>query len=358
MNYFSSKKPYFIAGPCGAEDELQLQNIANSFKHIAIDMIRAGVWKPRSKPGHFEGRGEEALKWLSQLKNISSLPICIEVANKEQVELALKYGIDAIWIGARTTVNPFIVQEIADAVKGNQVGVLVKNPINPDIELWSGALERFSNAGIDNLAAIHRGFSSYDTMSIYRNKPNWAIPIELKRRYKDIPIFCDASHICGNRELIPMVSQRALDLDFDGLMIETHPNPDQALSDAKQQLTPDQLSQLLSHLIIRKPLSNSSADEIEQIRQILDSMDAEVVDLIGKRMELVAKLGKIKGDNNMPIYQADRWREIVKSRTNWGEKNGLDAEFMLNLFELIHDKSIKTQIHILNELAQDRPAEK
>ena len=344
MNIFLSKKPYIIAGPCGAEDEEQLQTIALAFKEIPVDMIRAGVWKPRSKPGHFEGRGEEALKWLRDLKKITSLPICIEVANKEQVELGLKYEIDAFWIGARTTVNPFIVQEIADAVKGNKVAMLVKNPINPDIELWSGALERIGNTGIENLAAIHRGFSSYDSGSKYRNKPNWAIPIELKRRYKNIPIFCDASHICGNRELIPMISQRALDLDFDGLMIETHPTPDLALSDAQQQITPTQLAELLSRLIVRTPIDHSSQEEIEQIRQILDSMDAEVVDLLGKRMQLVEKLGKIKGENNMPIYQSERWREIVESRTLWGVNNGLDTEFILKLFELIHDKSIKTQI--------------
>ncbi len=245
------------------------------------------------------------------------------------------------------------MQEIADALKGTDTAVLIKNPINPDIELWSGAVERIRNSGIQNIAAVHRGFSSYDSLSKYRNKPNWAIPIELKRRYKDLPIFCDASHICGNRELIPMVSQRALDLDFDGLMIETHPNPDMALSDARQQLTPVQLAELLAQLIIRKPIDNSLVQEIEQIRQILDSMDAEVVDLLGKRMELVEKLGKIKGENNMPVYQADRWREIIDSRTAWGTKNGLDAEFILQLFQLIHDKSIQTQIDLL-KLLQSR----
>jgi len=356
MNYFSSKKPYIIAGPCSAEDALQLATVSEAFTQLPIDMLRAGVWKPRSKPGHFEGRGEDALKWLNDIQTAYALPICIEVANKEQVELALQYNIDAVWIGARSTVNPFIVQEIADALKGTKLGVLIKNPINPDIELWSGALERILHAGIENIAAIHRGFSSYDSLSKYRNKPNWAIPIELKRRYKEVPIFCDASHICGNRTLIPFVAQRALDLDFDGLMIETHPNPDNALSDAQQQLTPDQLGQLLSSLIIRTPIDDCSQEEIEQIRQILDSMDAEVVDLLGKRMELVEKLGRIKGDNNMPIYQADRWREIIDTRSQWGLKNGLDAEFISKLFELIHDKSIKTQIDLLNTIAVNKQA--
>jgi chorismate mutase len=254
---------------------------------------------------------------------------------------------DAVWIGARSTVNPFIVQEIADALNGHEVGVLIKNPINPDIELWAGAVERITNAGIKNIAAIHRGFSSYDTSSKYRNKPNWAIPIELKRRYKNLPIICDVSHICGNRSLIPKVAQRALDLDFDGLMIETHPNPDGALSDAQQQLTPIQLQELIDGLIVRNSGGESVTVEIEQIRQILDSMDAEVVDILGKRMELAQKLGQLKGNNNMPIYQVDRWREIIESRTQWGNNNQLTAEFILKLFELIHDQSIKTQIAIL-----------
>jgi chorismate mutase len=227
--------------------------------------------------------------------------------------------------------------------------VMIKNPVNPDIELWSGAIERLQQAGIESIAAIHRGFSSYDTSSKYRNKPNWAIPIELKRRFKDIPIFCDPSHICGNRELIAAISQRALDLDFDGLMIETHPNPDQALSDAKQQITPAQLFDLLDHLIIRQPVDDCSLEELEHFRQVIDSMDAEVVDLIGKRMELVLELGRIKGDHNMPVYQADRWRDIVESRTAWGAKNGLDATFILKLFELVHDKSIQTQIELLGQ---------
>ncbi len=347
MNIFSAHKPFIIAGPCGAEDEAQLQTLSDAFSQLPVHMMRAGVWKPRSKPGFFEGRGEIALQWLQQIKKRNPLPVCIEVANKEQVELALKYEMDAIWIGARSTVNPFLVQEIADAVKGSGLAVLIKNPINPDIELWSGAIERMSQAGITNLAAIHRGFSSYDPDSVYRNKPNWAIPIELKRRYKDLPILCDASHICGNRTLISKVSQRALDLDFDGLMIETHPNPDLALSDAKQQLNVDDFKQLLAGLKLRTPHSTSSQEEIEQIRQILDSMDAEVVDILGKRMELVEKLGLIKGANNMPIYQAERWREIIESRTQWGSNNQLPADFILKLYELIHDQSIHRQIKIL-----------
>lgn len=351
MNVFASAKPFLIAGPCGAEDEQQLHTLASAFKNMPVNMMRAGVWKPRSKPGQFEGRGEVALTWLKDIRTSFGIPICTEVANREQVELALKYGIDALWIGARSTVNPFVVQEIADALRGVQVAVMIKNPVNPDVELWAGAIERIGNAGISSMAAIHRGFSSYDASSKYRNKPNWAIPIEIKRRYKDVPVFCDPSHICGNRTLIQQVSQRALDLDFDGLMIECHPDPDQALSDAAQQITPEQLQALLNQLIIRNPISHSSQEEIDQIRQILDSMDAEVVDLIGKRMELARQLGKIKGELNMPVYQADRWREIVESRTRWGLANGLDNDFIMRLFTLIHDKSIKTQIDVLQELA-------
>ncbi len=309
MNIFSKATPYIIAGPCGVEDEGQIVSIATQLKEMPVDMIRGGVWKPRSKPGNFEGRGEVALAWMRKAQAIINKPFCTEVASSGQVELALKYEMEAVWIGARTTVNPFLVQEIADAVKGTGVAVLIKNPINPDIDLWSGAVERIQQAGIENIAAIHRGFSSYDTNSIYRNKPNWAIPIELKRRYKELPVLCDVSHICGNRTLLGSIAQRALDLDFDGLMIETHPHPDEALSDAKQQITPAQLGELLNSLVLRQASCDTLQDEIEQIRQILDTMDAEVVDLLGKRMELVKQLGAIKiaqrGGQNYQLHLSD-----------------------------------------------------
>lgn len=354
MSIFSSKKPYFIAGPCGVEDEKQMETLATAFKNSPVDMIRGGIWKPRSKPGHFEGRGEPALTWMQEARRISGLPVCVEVAGKEQLEIALKYEVDAVWLGARTTVNPFLVQDIADALKGNKVAVLIKNPINPDIELWSGAVERIQQAGITEMAAVHRGFSSYDSSSIYRNKPNWAIPIELKRRYMDLPVFCDISHICGNRDLLSPMAQRALDLDFDGLMIETHPDPDHALSDARQQITPATLFALIASLIIRSPSAGHVQEDIEQIRQILDTMDAEVVDLIGKRMELVKKLGRIKIDHNIAIFQQERWREIIETRSEWGAKNSLHADFILRLFELIHDRSIKTQLDLLNAERQTK----
>jgi chorismate mutase len=348
MNLFTSHKPYIIAGPCSAENESQMLSIAEGLKALPVDMIRAGVWKPRSKPGYFEGMGELALPWLNQIQAITQKPVCIEVANTQQVELALKYKLDAVWIGARTTVNPFVVQELCDAIKGSNIAVLVKNPINPDVELWSGAIERFMRIGISDIAAIHRGFSSYDNTSKYRNKPMWALPIELKRRYKDLPVFCDPSHIGGKRELIAPISQRALDLDFDGLMIEVHPTPDTALSDASQQVTPETLKEILQHLILRKPTVDSDT-EIENIRLVLDSMDAEIVDIIGKRMEVVKKLAQIKEKYNMPIFQQDRWCEIVDSRNEWGQANDLNPEFILQLFQLIHDKSIKTQFDSLKK---------
>lgn len=353
MNIFRAKKPYIIAGPCGAEDEEQLHEVAKAISNLPVSMMRAGVWKPRSKPGNFEGRGEIALQWLQKIQQQFQLPVCIEVANQEQVVLALKYGMEAVWIGARTTVNPFMVQEIADAVKGTSLKVLIKNPINPDIELWSGAVERIVQAGITNIAAIHRGFSSYDPTTKYRNKPMWAIPIEFKRRYKNLPIVCDASHICGNTTLIPYVAQRALDLDFDGLMIETHPNPENALSDAKQQLTPEALSTLLAGLRIRKSNPDTSIEEIEAIRQIIDSMDAEIVDLLGKRMQLAKQLGEIKNRYNLPIYQVDRWREIIDSRTDWGKNNELNASFIKQLYDCIHNESIQTQIDSIKNLSKE-----
>ncbi len=351
-----SHKPYLIAGPCSAESKEQMLEIANSFKNNdKVNMIRAGVWKPRSKPGNFEGRGEDALKWLQEVKEISGKKVCIEVATPEQIELALKYDIDAFWIGARSTVNPFTVQEIADALKGTNKPVLIKNPINPDVELWAGAIERIQRAGVKDIACIHRGFSSYDKSSIYRNKPNWAIPIELKRRYPSVPIYCDVSHICGNRTLLASMAQRALDLDLDGLMIETHPNPDAALSDAKQQITPAVLFEIIEELSIRKGIADDSValtigTKIEHLRQIMDSMDAEIVDLLAKRREIGEQLGDIKMENNMPIYQPERWRDIVESRTDWGTQNNFSEEFIRKVFELIHEDSIKHQMELSNEI--------
>lgn len=345
-----SHKPFLIAGPCSAESQEQMLEIAHAFKeNDKVNMIRAGVWKPRSKPGNFEGRGEEALKWLQEVKKVSGKKVCTEVATPEQIELALKYDIDAFWIGARSTVNPFTVQEIADALKGTNKPVMIKNPINPDVELWAGAIERIQRADIKDIACIHRGFSSYDKSSKFRNKPNWAIPIEIKRRYPNIPIFCDVSHICGNRILLADVAQRALDLDLDGLMIETHPDPDSALSDAKQQITPWQLENLIGHLVIREGESNDTATaKLEHLRQIMDSVDAEIVDLLSKRKNLGIELGDIKIENNMPVYQPERWRDIVESRTEWAGED-FDEEFIRRIFELVHEDSIKRQMEQLKK---------
>jgi chorismate mutase len=351
LNYFSGNNPFLIAGPCSAETEQQVIDVATQLKDAPIQMMRAGVWKPRTKPGGFEGMGEVALPWLQQAKAIHGKPIAIEVATPQQIELALQYNIDCIWIGARSTVSPFLIQELADCLKGVDIPLLVKNPINPDIDLWQGALERFMNAGITNIGAIHRGFSSYDKNSKYRNKPNWMIPIELKRRLPNLPIICDPSHITGRRDLIEYVSQRAMDLQFDGLMIETHPTPDEAWSDAKQQITPTVLKQLLANLQLR---SNASADttvqlQLEDIRQMVDSLDAELVDIVSRRMQLMKKLGDLKSSNNISIYQPDRWREIIENRTKQGTSLELHEEFVLKLFEVIHDQSIKLQLAMMKK---------
>lgn len=342
MNFFRSHKPYIIAGPCSAESEIQLEEVARAFSKGPVNMIRAGIWKPRSKPGHFEGKGEEALVWTRQLKTFG-LPICVEVASAEQCGLALHYGVDAIWLGARTTVNPFLVQEIADALRGTGLGVMIKNPVSPDIELWGGAVERFQKAGFTHLATIHRGFSVYDPSTPYRNKPIWSIPLEMKRRYPELPMFCDISHISGKRTLLAQVAQRAMDLDFDGLMIESHPHPDQALSDAAQQIEPQQVLNLLEDLQFRKSEQFSTL-EIEQIRQVIDTLDAELIDILGRRMELVRKLADIKLEFNLPVFQQERFREIIETRLEWGEKYGFKHADMLRLFEFIHDLSIRTQL--------------
>lgn len=346
-----SKKPFIIAGPCGAESEEQLQQIGLAFQNSKVDMVRAGVWKPRTKPGSFEGCGEDALKWLQAIKKEFNLKVCTEVAGKEQVELCLKYEMDALWIGARSTVSPFIVQEITDAIKGNNVAVMIKNPINPDVELWSGGIERLLKADIKNIACIHRGFSSYDESSIYRNKPNWAIPIEIKRRFPNIPIYCDISHISGKRALLQDVAQRAMDLDFDGLMIESHPSPTEAKSDAEQQIQPEKVFELLANLIIREKTTTDTVQEkISHLREIMDTVDAEIIDLIAKRQLIGENLGHLKVAANLPIYQPERWREIVESRSARGKKNQLSEKFIHKIFELIHEDSIKRQIEIAKKI--------
>lgn len=349
MSFFKREQPFIIAGPCSAETREQVLNTALSLSKIPVHLFRAGVWKPRTRPGSFEGQGKEALEWLKEIKATYNLSTTIEVAEPEHVEMALKYGIDALWIGARTTVNPFQVQRIADALKGTNIPMMVKNPVNPDVDLWQGAIERLERIGISNIAAIHRGFSSYKAISPYRNQPNWPIPIELKRRKPDLPVICDPSHITGKRELVPDIAQKAINMGFDGLMIETHPNPPEAWSDAEQQIAPETLFTLLQQLVVRShtaPGSNESLT-LEYMRQMMDSLDAEIIDLIARRMELSERIGTIKKDCNVTVYQPERWSEIVKTRGEMADKLNISRDFIIALYEKIHDESIKKQLEIL-----------
>jgi chorismate mutase len=356
MSFFRfTDEPLIIAGPCSAETREQVLDTAEALKDIPIQLFRAGVWKPRTRPGSFEGNGEKALEWLKEVKETYQLAVTIEVAEPAHVDLALKYGIDVLWIGARTTVNPFQVQQLADALNGIKIPLMVKNPVNPDVDLWEGAIERFERAGMDNIAAIHRGFSSYHSSAQYRNQPNWIIPIELKRRRPDLFIISDPSHISGNRSLVPEVAQKALDMGFDGLMIETHPNPQIAWSDAAQQVTPAALKQILAELIVRKQFTAdmSKSSELEYLRQLMDSVDAEIIDLLARRMELSERMGAVKKECNMSVYNPERWREIVETRSERALKLNLSSEFILALYEKVHHESIKKQLEILERKDQE-----
>ena len=346
MSFFKSVRPFIVAGPCSAETREQVLTTAAALAGMNVQLMRAGVWKPRTKPGSFEGNGVPALEWLQEAKNTFGLPVAVEVAETTHVEQALQHGIDVLWIGARTTVNPFQVQRLADALKGVNIPVMVKNPVNPDVDLWEGAIERLMKAGITDVAAIHRGFSGYSTAGGYRNQPNWPIPIELKRRKPELSIICDPSHITGNRNRIAELSQKALDMHLDGLMIETHPNPDAAWSDAAQQVTPAQLKTILSGLVIREEHTHcmNGQEQLEHLRQTMDSMDAEIVDLIARRMELSGKIGAVKLANNMTVYQPARWREIVATRGERGEMQGLTKQFVISVYEKIHQESIRIQL--------------
>lgn len=348
MPFFNSlNKPFLIAGPCSAESEAQLLEVAHALKGT-IHLFRAGVWKPRTRPGSFEGAGEVALKWLQTIKKETALPVAIEVAEPEHIQLAVKYGIDVFWLGARTVVNPFQVQRLANELKNISIPVMVKNPLNPEVDLWIGAIERLKEAGIKDIAAIHRGFSSYSGVSNYRNPPNWPIPIELKRRLPDIPVFSDPSHITGKRSLVADVAQKAMDMNFDGLMIEVHPNPAFALSDAAQQITPQAFIKIISELIIRNQHTNndSFALVLDSVRRQMDSIDAEIIDLIAKRMELSERMGEVKNSGNITVYQPDRWREIVETRGDRATALLMDKEFIISIFQAIHNESIKTQLSI------------
>jgi len=350
-NWLSVKhQPLVIAGPCSAETEEQLVATAHLLaKTGKITALRAGIWKPRTRPGEFEGIGSIGLEWLNRAKRETGLPITVEVANAKHVEEALAAGVDILWIGARSTANPFTVQEIADALRGVDIPVMIKNPVNPDLSLWIGALERINQAGITKLAAISRGFSSYEK-SAFRNEPMWELSIQLKTLCPELPIICDPSHICGNRELIPYISQKALDLEMNGVMIESHIDPSVAWTDAKQQLTPDALSDLIDNLTVRQPEPKDKgvSDKLAELRKQIDKIDDLVIQKIAERMSIVEKIGEHKRDNDMTILQLNRWDEIINKRAEFGKALKLDAEFTTKLLELIHAESIKKQTEIMN----------
>ena len=348
---FRNSRPFIISGPCGVESEEQIHKTAAALSKFNVHLLRGGIWKPRSRPDSFQGIGLEGMKWLKDAGIKNNLPVTVEVASAKHVEESLAAGIDVLWIGARTTVNPFLVQEIADALKGVDIPVLIKNPINPELELWIGAIERVYKSGIQRIAAVHRGFSTYEKTK-YRNVPNWQIPIELKRRFPDLPLICDPSHICGQRDMIQSVAQTALDLNYDGLMIESHIDPDHALSDANQQLTPADLGKLLESLIIRSP----STDDIiflnllEELRDKIDQMDADVLNMISERMKVAREIGRYKRENKISILQVERWNEILTTRLQFGLNKDLTNDFIVKLYALIHDESILQQTQVMNSL--------
>lgn len=341
----NNERPLVIAGPCSAETEEQVMTTARQLADKGCRMFRAGVWKPRTKPGGFEGQGETALPWLQNVKKSTGMLVATEVATPEHVELALKYGIDILWIGARTSANPFAMQALADSLKGMDVPVLVKNPVNPDLELWIGALERINQAGVTRLAAIHRGFSSYDK-KIYRNLPMWQIPIELRRRFPSLPIMCDPSHIGGSRELVAPLCQQAMDLGFDGLIVESHCSPDSAWSDAKQQVTPDVLDYILSLLVIRD--EKVTTEGIHVLRKQIDELDNQLIELLAKRMRVCREIGQYKKEHNMTVLQTSRYNEILDKRGAQGALCGMSADFIRSVFEEVHEESVRQQMEIIN----------
>ena len=341
-----NERTFVIAGPCSAEAEEQVMTTALQLASKGCHMFRAGIWKPRTKPGGFEGNGEVALPWMEQVKKETGMLTATEVATPEHVELALKYGIDILWIGARTTANPFAVQAIADSLKGIDVPVLVKNPVNPDLELWIGALERINGAGIKRLGAIHRGFSSYDK-KIYRNLPMWQIPIELSRRIPGLPIVNDPSHIGGRRDLIAPLCQQAMDLGMDGLIVESHCNPEKAWSDASQQVTPDILDFILSILVIRK--ETQTTENITALRKQIDEIDNSLIDILSKRMRISREIGQYKKEHSMTILQTARYSEILDKRGAQASLLGIDPECVKKIFESIHEESVNQQMKIINE---------
>ena len=344
------KRPLITSGPCSAETEEQVLETAQRLAATGkIDMLRAGIWKPRTRPGTFEGVGTKGLAWLQQAKKLTGLPLTVEVATGKQVEDALHFDIDVLWLGARTTVNPFSVQEVADALRGVNVPVLIKNPINPDLELWIGAVERVAKVGIKDIGLIHRGFSSYGNTE-YRNAPMWHLAIEMKRRNPEFLMINDPSHICGRRDILAEVAQKAIDLDYDGLMIESHIDPDKAWSDAKQQLTPENLAELLDSIVWRREdiASEEFHQALERLRQQINHLDDELMQILGQRMKVSEKIAEYKKENNITILQTNRWNEILNRACQRAEKLGLSKEFITKYFDAVHMESISHQTKVFN----------
>ena len=346
-----SKKPLLIAGPCSAETEEQvMQTAVRLFRTGKIDIFRAGIWKPRTRPGAFEGVGTKGLPWMQKVKELTGLPVAVEVAKASHVERCLEFGIDVLWIGARTTVNPFAVQEVADVLKGVNIPVILKNPINPDLSLWLGGMERLQNAGLTQLAAIHRGFS-FSGEKIYRNRPQWQIAIDFKTAMPDIPMINDPSHICGRRDLLQRVAQKAMDLNFDGLMIESHITPDDAWSDASQQITPEVYGDLIRDIVIREYLPDEIKEKstLDRLRKQIDMIDEEIMTILGSRMKIAREIGQYKKDNNMTILQTERWKEVLSKFVDRGTQSGLSEEFITRIIKSIHDESIEQQEKVMQD---------
>lgn len=352
---FTEPRPSVVAGPCSAETEEQVLETAKGLRELGINVFRAGIWKPRTHPGCFEGVGIPGLKWLQKVQKEYGLKVAVEVANEKHVYECLKHGVDVVWIGARTTANPFLVQEIADALAGSDVPVLVKNPVNPDLDLWIGALERLYGAGIRKLGVIHRGFSTFDKIR-YRNDPHWDIAIELRSRFPKLPFFVDPSHMGGSRDYIQEISQRSLDLGFEGLMVEAHCNPSAALSDSKQQLTPEQLKDMLHNNIVVRDADSESKEwkeNIYQLRAKIDVIDENILYALGSRMQISRRIGEYKKDNNVAIVQASRWDSILDKVIEKGHEYGLSEKFLKDVFNAIHEASVEVQ----NEVISDKSSE-
>lgn len=340
-----SKRPVVIAGPCSAETEEQVMETAKDLAKNGVRIFRAGIWKPRTKPGGFEGVGSVGLTWLQEVKKETGMLVATEVANKQHVEEALNAGVDVLWIGARTSANPFAMQEIADSLVGADVPVLVKNPVNPDLELWIGAMQRIYNAGIRKIGAIHRGFSAYGK-HLYRNMPQWHIPIELRRRMPELTLICDPSHIGGKRELVAPLSQQAMDMGFDGLIVESHCDPDSAWSDKSQQVTPEVLNFILNMLVVRD--TTQTTESLTLLRQQIDQIDNDLLEALSKRMRISREIGQYKKEHSMPVVQTGRYDDILNSRAAAAEELGMNGDFMKTVYQAIHEESVRQQIEVLN----------